>query len=318
MKLQILANHYKEDKDIVDKFLSSLAKQKDVEFEALILSDGGGVKLNPEDLNKYPFKISYAYKEHTGVCNTRNMLLDKSDADYVIFCDIDDEFMGTDGLKKEMTVAEETGADIVASPFSMERNPADGPEVGLVKGDTLHVHGKMFKRQYLLDNNIRFPDEMEISGDMMFLWLAFSLTNKIKWITESFILWKWNGESVTRHKSHHHTRTYDKTLRCYTILAEDLKKRNRIDLYLRLLATLIAMIYVDISWREWYLEPDELRLKSEQDIRKTLNTYFRDYVLIEESLREASYKVMINFTHRDGIAGTFEEMIPFIKGFMVN
>ena len=167
MKFQLLVNHYKEDKNIVDNFLSSLAKQKDVEFDVLILSDGGDIKLDLKE-SKYPFNIMYAYKEHTGVCNTRNILLDRSDADYVMFCDIDDEFTDPNGLK---TLFDKTKyiPDIVASPFHMERNPEDGIETRVINNDTLHVHGKIFRKQYLVDNNIRFPDEMEISGDMMFL-----------------------------------------------------------------------------------------------------------------------------------------------------
>ena len=315
MKFQLLVNHYKEDKSIVDKFLSSLAKQKDVKFDVLILSDGG-IKLDLKE-SKYPFNIMYAYKEHTGVCNTRNILLDKSNADYVMFCDIDDEFTEPTGLK---TLFDKTkyAPDIVASPFSVERNPEEGNEVGIIENDTLHVHGKIFRKQYLVDNNIRFPDEMEISGDMMFLWLAFSLTNKILWIDKSFILWKWNKNSVTRQKSDHHVRTYDKTLKCYTLLAEDLKKRNRIDLYLQLIATIVAMIYVDISWKEWQLASEDLRSIANQSIKDTLNLYFRDYKLISENLRRTSYDVMINFTHRAKSAGSFEDMIPFINGFIAS
>ena len=57
-----------------------------------------------------------------------------------------------------------------------------------MKEDTLRVHGKIFKRQFLIDNEIRYPDEMEVSGDMMYLWLVYSLTNKIVWIENNFYI----------------------------------------------------------------------------------------------------------------------------------
>jgi glycosyltransferase involved in cell wall biosynthesis len=90
-KLQILVNHYKEDETITRRFLESLSTQKDVNFNVLICSDGGGVRLS-DSLKGFTFKITYAYAPHSGVCHTRNLLLDKSDAEYVMFCDIDDVF----------------------------------------------------------------------------------------------------------------------------------------------------------------------------------------------------------------------------------
>lgn len=96
--------------------------------------------------------------------------------------------------------------------------------------DTLRVHGKIFKRDFLIKNNIYFPDEMEISGDMSFLWLVYALSNKIEWIEDNFYTWKWNENSVTRYKPFHHLRTYDKTIKCYMLLLNDLIKRKKFDL----------------------------------------------------------------------------------------
>ena len=136
--------------------------------------------------------------------------------------------------------------------------------------DVLRVHGKLFRRQYLINNNIRFPDSMEFSGDMMFLWLAFSLTNSVKWIKKNFYLWKFNQNSVTRKNSFHHVRTYDKMLECYTLLAEDLKKRNRLDIYENLIATLFATIYIDLTFADWKTYPEDLRTKAEKYAKETI------------------------------------------------
>ena len=316
MDIQILVNHYQENEQTVRRFLSSLARQKGVAFEIFLCSDGGGVRLTPESLSGFPFPISYSYATHSGVCHTRNLMLDKSTAEHVMFCDVDDAFSDPDGLKYILDAARKNHADVVGSPFSAERKMSGEMSCEVYNHDLLHVHGKLFRREYLVSNHIRFPDEMETSGDMLFLWLAFALTRHIKWIDQNFYIWKWNENSVTRQKPFHHVRTYDRTLRCYTILAEDLKKRNRPDLYRNLIATLFGMVYVDLTHPRWYQAPEEYRKNVEPFIRQFLSSYFDDYRGIAEGYRRSKYFLMLRFTKGIGLAGDFEDMIPWLEGFL--
>lgn len=316
MTVQILVNHYKENEQTVRRFLSSLAVQTGVAFEVLICSDGGGIRLTRETLSGFPFAISYAYLPHSGVCHTRNVMLDRSTAEYVMFCDVDDAFSRPDGLKALLDAAKAADADVVGSPFSVERKTEGGFRYGLIDHDVLRVHGKLFRREYLVKNSIRFPDEMEISGDMMFLWLAFALAGRVEWVKKNFYVWKWNDASVTRQKPFHHVRTYDRTLKCYTILAEDLKKRNRPDLYRELVATLFGMVYVDITNPGWLEAPGECRENAELSIRRFLSSYYGDYKAISEETRRSKYLLMLHFTKGEGLAGSFEGMIPWAESFM--
>ena len=80
MTLEILVNHYKEDEKTVERFLSSLAMQRGVEFRVMLCSDGGQ-RLSPDLFCKFQFEITYEYLPHTGVCHTRNVMMDKATAD---------------------------------------------------------------------------------------------------------------------------------------------------------------------------------------------------------------------------------------------
>lgn len=296
--LQVLVNHYNEDRDTVRRFLSSLGSQTGVEFEVLLLSDGG-VRLSEDDLSGFGFPMKYAYKPHTGVCNTRNMLLDRSSADWVMFCDIDDVFHA-DGLRSLMG----RDADVVGSNYLSEGPNGDTKPM---ERDVIRLHGKVFRRQYLIDNQIRFPDEMETSGDMAFLWLAYSLTNRVVWVDETFYTWKWNKDSVTRALPYHHVRYYGKTLMCYTILSHDLIRRNRPDLLRSLVTTVFAMMYVDITSREWKLYPEELRKDAEGRMRAYLDEFRDVYLDAPEPMRRSRYELMVNYTGCE--CGPFEGMI---------
>lgn len=135
-------------------------------------------------------------------------------------------------------------------------------------------------------------------------------------IDKNFYIWKWNDHSVTRENPYHHVRTYDKTVRSYTILAEDLKKRERPDLYRNLIATLFAMAYVDVTCPAWKDAPQELRQKAERVIRNLLRDYGADYTEIPENIRHAKYRLMVDYTGREEQTGIFENMMSWVRGFM--
>ena len=316
MTLQILVNHYKETEQMVKQFLTSLKMQAGVQFEVLIASDGGDIHLTNEILSGYPFPIKYAYLPHAGVCHTRNVLFDQATADYVMFCDIDDMFWKPDGLKSLMESAEKTQADVIGSPYQSEikNEKTNKFEYHVMKEDTLRVHGKIFKRQFLIDNEIRYPDEMEVSGDMMYLWLVYSLTKKIVWIENNFYIWKWNDNSVTRKDGKYFSvLTFGNTLKCYMLLAEDLKRRNRPDIYRNLIPTLFAMIYVEMTHPIWKKAPKDAQQQARAAAINCLSKYFNDYKMIDEEFCKVRYNFMLEYVHGQGLCGKFEDMLSWIE-----
>lgn len=315
MKLQILVNHYKENFDIINRFLDSIKLQTYKNFEVIICSDGGDVKLTKEFIQQYQFPIKYAYLPHSGVCHTRNVMLDDATADYVMFCDIDDMFSKEDGLESIMKKAEETNAQIVGSPYIMEyyiKNQED-MKTEEIKKDAIRVHGKVFNRQYLIDNKIRFPDELEYSGDMMFLWLAFSLTKKIAWIDNNFYIWKWNPNSITRRNVLFHISACKNTLKCYSLLAEDLKKRNRLDIYQQLIPSVFSTIYVWQKIFPWNNGSKEVLDEANQAVNEFVLSYFDFYKSLDEELRKFKFKQMLQYYKIPQAINIFDQIIPWFN-----
>lgn len=183
--LQVLVNHYMEDEAIVGRFLRSLERQQGVEFSVLFCTDGG-TRLSDSFFSQFNLKLEYVYLPHSGVCHTRNVLMDMSDADYIMFCDVDDCFVADDGLLSLMSIMDETSANIVGSPYLYEMMINGYYKYDTLEKDIIRLHGKLFRKQYLVDNNIRFPDELETSGDMAFLWLAYALTTNVAWSRNVF------------------------------------------------------------------------------------------------------------------------------------
>ena len=318
MKLQILVNHYQEDENIVKRFLDSIAKQENIDFEVIIGSDGG-LQISNALLLSYSFPIIYLYLPHSGVCHTRNILLDKSDTEYIMFCDIDDMFCKPNGLNCLLTAAQNTNANVVGSPFLQEEPTTTGFNYNEWHHDVLHVHGKIFRRQFLIDNHIRFPDEMEISGDMMFLWLVYALSHNTIWIDDIFYIWKFYSESVTRKDKFHSIKTYDKVLQCYTLVAHDLIQRDNCQiLYQGLIATTISMLYLDATNTRRLKAPQEYINQADLAINKYLEEFFEYYKTLDESLRRRKYDFMRSRPKAKNSSGSFENIISWCENRLNN
>ena len=100
-KLNILITQYNESEKDISYLLDSISIQQNVNFDEigiLICNDGSDILLSDDFLQSYPFDIQYFKEPHKGVSATRNFLLDKSNAEYVMFCDADDMFFNMCGL----------------------------------------------------------------------------------------------------------------------------------------------------------------------------------------------------------------------------
>jgi glycosyltransferase involved in cell wall biosynthesis len=175
MKLQLLIPQYKETESEIKPLLDSLSIQQSINFSeigVIITNDGTDVHLSQPFLNSYPFQIDYYLAPHQGVSATRNYCLDRATADYVMFCDADDMFCHACGLYfifKEI----EKGFDVFLSIFVEEsRDKSKNPIYINHEKDATFVHGKAYRRQFLIDNNIRWKEHLTIHEDSYFNYLC--------------------------------------------------------------------------------------------------------------------------------------------------
>ena len=160
MKLQILIPQYQETDEIIKPLLDSLALQQNVNFNevgVIIVNDGSNIKLSKNFLSSYPYKIEYYDNPHKGVSATRNACLDKATADYVMFCDADDMFYNMCGLWILFREMEVGVFDSLVSVFVEETKIPETNETTYINRemDSTFVHGKVHRRKYLIDKNIR-------------------------------------------------------------------------------------------------------------------------------------------------------------------
>lgn len=302
MKLQILIPQYNETDNVVKPLLDSIAIQQAIDFNdvgVIIVNDGSDVHLSQELLTGYPFEIKYYLDPHRGVSGTRNACLDRSIADYVMFCDADDMFYNACGLWIIFREIDNGGFDSLTSLFVEEsRSPediktSDGvKDITVKKGDVLFVnheldstfvHGKVHRRQYLLDNNIRWNDSLTIHEDSYFNILCQNLSENVKYCETPFYLWKWRDESVCRHDPKYILKTYKNLIDSNDALIDQFSQRGLADKAAFFTAFMIFDAYYTMNKPEWinqenreYRDSTELRFAEYYQKRKKLWNKIQD------------------------------------------
>lgn len=314
MKLQILIPQYKETEDIIKPLLDSIEIQQNVDLVndvgVIIVNDGTDVHLSKEFLEGYSYQIEYHLNEHKGVSATRNACLDHATADYVMFCDADDMFYNACGLYiifREF----DNGFDSFASVFIEEtRDPVTKQPVYINHDmDSTFVHGKVHRRQFLIDNNIRWNDNLTIHEDSYFNCLCQRLAKQLKHCPSPFYLWRWRDASVCRHDPKYILKTYNNMLDSNTALIEQFLSRNRKEDAMFYATSMIYDAYFTMNKDEWLnQENKEYRHATECRFKEY---WFKYKQLHDETPLQLKNQVIMALKNRMYMEGMILESLTF-------
>ena len=279
MKLQILVPQYNETDPVIKPLLDSIALQQNVpmdEIGVIICNDGSDIFLSDSLIGKeYPFKIEYHKEPHRGVSGTRNACLDYATADYVMFCDADDMFVNMCGLYiifREMKL----GFDTLISVFQEETRTPDRKEIVYINRemDSTFVHGKVHRRQYLLDQHIRWNDDLTIHEDSYFNILCQNLSQNVKYCQVPFYLWKWRDESVCRHDPKYILKTYKNMLDSNDALIKEFISRGSLEKAMFYTVFMVFDAYYNMNKPEWI---NQENVEYRDSTEKRFADYFRSH-----------------------------------------
>lgn len=206
MILQILVPQYKETERDIGKLLESIELQRNIDFNdvgVIIVNDGSDVILDPAFLNKFKFEIKYIRNEHKGVSAARNRALKEATADYVMFCDADDMFYHSLAIQLILRECGSKKPDCLYSTFIEEVPDQQHPGNFIYNARPqafVFVHGKVYRREFLLEKDIWWDEELTLHEDGYFNGLALAQVTKDKllYCNEPFYMWCNNSESVSR------------------------------------------------------------------------------------------------------------------------
>lgn len=317
-RLDILVPQYKETNEVIKPLLDSIALQQNIDFEdigVIIVNDGTDVKLTDEFLSSYPFSIQYFQNEHNGVSATRNACLDHSKAEYVMFCDADDMFFNNIALWFIFNEMDRSHFDSLVSVFMEEgRHPQTKEVIYLERGraeqggaDGTFVHGKVHRRKYLLQQNIRWNPDLTIHEDSYFNILCQSLSKKVVYCPFPFYLWRWRDESVCRHDPKYILKTYNNMLDSNTALVKQFISRGFQDKAQFYVTMMIYDAYQTLNKQEWIEQEN-------QEYRKAVELRFKKYCddfmhIYDKAPQELRNQVYAGIKQRFLTEGVFDEHI---------
>lgn len=183
------------------------------EIEILIVDDSqgrNGISSICENSIGNSVKYSILTVDPCNLCQARNYGLDSAVGEYVMFVD-DDDLLISGALESLYKRAKETGSDMVFGGY--QRIDSDG---NILKGyphkyfegtgqemtklylsDTCYTHGGAYliKRKMLLDNHVRYSEDIRYSEDKLFLVQAFCTTNYVSCVEQEVYAYRLNFTS---------------------------------------------------------------------------------------------------------------------------
>ena len=208
----------------LERSMDSLFKQTLKNFE-IILIDDGSTDNSLEILRSYEREYSFVKvlsQENSGSGKARNYGIDEAKGEYIAFLDADDFFIDDDALEKMYTLAILNNADMVSAnikhdvdnegnfvPFGQFHYYTSN-EVILPEqyGIPWSFYKNIFKRDFLVENNIYFPDLLR-GQDPVFLAEVLTKVDKIYVAATDLYAYVYNSDTA---KASNPRKLYDQLL----------------------------------------------------------------------------------------------------------
>ena len=225
------------------------------------------------------------------------------------------------------------GFDALVSVFREEsRHPITKDVIYINRGDaktqgspdSTFVHGKVYRREYLLRENIRWNPALTIHEDSYFNILAMKSTMYMKYCNQPFYLWKWYDESVCRHDPKYILKTFNNLLDSNSALIREFVKRGKEDLAMFYVTSMIFDAYMTLNKEEWINQENQEYRQAVEERFRVYYKEFKDLFLKLKDSDKPENKALVNKIYagqknrffREGMFMeeiTFKDWIAFIE-----
>lgn len=210
MKLEIIVP-FKDAIEYIKDLCNDLNSQSDLDFSVCFVSDNCIDGTIDYLVGDFGFEYSVIKSEGDGPGAARNSGIKRSDADYVLFIDVDDriDFNYVELFKKKSI---ETLADVIECMYTAKKIDGtiisatnlkdflsnDSRFISLVEGKIPRLSwGKAYSRKYLIDNDAFFPDGIHNGEDHIFLLKFYQGEPSVELIIKSLYSWIRRDSSLT-------------------------------------------------------------------------------------------------------------------------
>ena len=290
-KIQFLVPQYKENEETISFLLDSIESQLHIDKKdmgVIICSDGGGYVLDQKFLDKYSYDIQYVICEHRGVSATRNSALILSDAEYVMFCDADDGFISTVGVYSMVRSLDlNPNSDMLSTKIFIEDNVNGFPEFMIGDHNNTFVHGKLFKRDFLISKELFFDERLIIHEDSYFCNIVNFFANEKINNDNAFYCWRKNPKSVSN-QDYYFVKTMWRLLLTNNSLVSIMENINMPkEKISESVVDVVLQFYCEMQNGDWYLDEHKEYLDRTYGV---LYWYIMNNIEYYNNISEEEYK----------------------------
>lgn len=214
-KISVIIPFFNTNKEYLKTCLNSCFSQNCSNFEILLINDGSTIDYN-DIISQYP-SIKYIETNNFGVSHARNLGMNASTGDYILFLDSDDYLTPT-CLSDFVKQLDNNNYDIILSRVfinnkTIELNKCNINNSFLIKNKELlyksmiynnykkfscvdTVWAKLYKKDFILLNNISFDEQLKSYEDVIFNFEAYAQAKQIYFFNKPTYYYVVNHSSI--------------------------------------------------------------------------------------------------------------------------
>ena len=174
----------------IKRAVDSISSQDHDSWEIIIVENG-----STDDTYEVACSLSndkiHVFQSEKGVSNARNLGIDKAQGDWILFLDADDEILPVSLRSMKQDLYD----DIALISYRYEHNATSGKQTSYRGTEEISSYlieclqdptqrgnstAVLFNRRFLLDNDLRFDQDLSHAEDALFLIKAISKANSVK------------------------------------------------------------------------------------------------------------------------------------------
>lgn len=291
-KISVIIPIYNVEKYLND-CLNSVIKQSYKNLEILLIDDHGkDNSINiAKNFEKQDNRIKIlSYGENKGVSFARNYGLQNATGEYVLFVDSDD-FVEEQYIEELINNIKNN--DIIQNNNWIEYYSNNKIIEISNKNLTPNIWNKLYKKDFLLQNNIFFPDNIKMGEDLCFNYHCLALTNKIFYLdNKSKYFYRQNNNSTTKRLKNNND-----ILDAFYYLFDILKKNNALSKISLPFFHLRRHLKVSNDKNKMFLDIKNFFKKIKVDVNNNLFLYNKKDILFFNCILDNNnyYLYRINF-----------------------
>ena len=225
----------------IDECLSSILNQGNKKLFEVVIVDDGSTDDSLRIVKKYMSdNIKILHHSNHGVSYSRNRGLVEANGKYVMFVDIDDVLL-PGGINRCLIACEENEEDIIIFSNRLKKlQPKKMEMVGNIVGIPQYKYlgnlgapwSKIYKKNFIINNNIYFDTYIINGEDGLFNINAIMLADSIKYTPFSIYKYRHSRGSSTKNYNKRFFESNIKYLQSLETLLTENKMENEVDRYM--------------------------------------------------------------------------------------